>query len=139
MVFYKQNRLLPARIQAEYGYLQEILVKAFLFQTNIVNLLLVNNCCVFCPTYPNTAKIFKKDGSIHFTLKAYNSRVVLQWLSSILPDVARDHADFDPRAPLIAAAMHLGLNLKKTCMHACMHVVFLVDKTLAIILYYNPS
>lgn len=70
-----------------------------------------------CVLHCIATKIFKKDGSVLFTLKAFNGRCVLQWLSNLLPAVANAYTARDPRAPLIAAATCFGLSFcgLRTC------------------------
>lgn len=68
------------------------------------------------PVFSSATKLYKKDGNILLTLKAYNGRVVLQWLASVMSTVAVRYTDFDPCAPLIAAALCFGLPLSINCL-----------------------
>lgn len=61
-----------------------------------------------CSQPPFTEKmLFKKNADILFTAKAYNSRVILEWLSREVytASTADGASSFDPRFPLIAAAL----------------------------------
>ena len=51
----------------------------------------------------------KSGGEIVFTLKAYNGRVVTEWLAHCLADVASKPHD-DERIPMTYVAMMLSLN-----------------------------
>ena len=42
-----------------------------------------------------SAKLFQKKGDILLVAKAYNSRVILEWLAHTLESVRGDYADFD--------------------------------------------
>ena len=57
-------------------------------------------------------KVFKKKGQVQFTTKAYNGRVVSEWLSRCLADaVSRPNQFDDPdnELPLISSCMIFGL------------------------------
>ena len=72
-----------------------------------------------CGSIPVPTKLFKKNADILFTAKAYNSRVILEWLSREVytASTADGASSLDPRFPLIAAAL---------CFVAiyCKHVLF---------------
>ena len=55
----------------------------------------------------HATKLFKKDGDILLSCKAYNSRVVLEWLADATRAASGAHSDFDPRFILIVAALFL--------------------------------
>lgn len=56
------------------------------------------------------AKVKKSGEEIQFTLKGYNGRVTLEWLTHCLGDAAASPALYvDPRMGLTYAAMTLGL------------------------------
>lgn len=56
------------------------------------------------------AEIYKKDGDVALTAKAYNGRVILAWLDETLYVASQDQhfaASLDPRTLLISAALNL--------------------------------
>lgn len=59
----------------------------------------------------NSAKVEKKNGQIIFTAKAFNGRVVLEWISRCMPDLARQNPD-DQRLALLASCAQPGLLLE---------------------------
>ena len=58
---------------------------------------------------PRRLKVQKSGGEIVFTLKAYNGRVVTEWLAHCLADAASKPHD-DERIPMTHVAMMLRLN-----------------------------
>lgn len=56
-----------------------------------------------------TAEIYKKEGDVMLTAKAYNGRVILAWLDETLYAASQDQhfASLDPRTLLISAALKL--------------------------------
>ena len=59
--------------------------------------------------------MIKSGGEFQFTLKGYNGRVVLEWLTHCLGDArASPHLYVDPRMNLTYAAMTLGKDLHTT-------------------------
>ena len=54
------------------------------------------------------AKVLKKNGDVLFTGKAYNNRVVPEWLAAKLRDLLASGVWTDPRTPSAAAMMMLG-------------------------------
>ena len=57
------------------------------------------------------AKVFKKDGSTLFVAKAYNGRIISEWLQRSLCDVLEDperYLDPEDALPLLSGAMQLG-------------------------------
>ena len=57
---------------------------------------------------PKCLKVQKSGGEIGFTLKAYNGRVVTEWLAYCLADAASKPHD-DERIPMTYVAMMLSL------------------------------
>ena len=59
------------------------------------------------------AEIFKRDGRTVFTAKAYNGRVLTEWLARCLTH-ASEHPNLYPdpehQVDLLASCAHLGLN-----------------------------
>lgn len=54
--------------------------------------------------------MLKKGGQILFTCKAFNGRVVLEWLSGCISDLALRHPE-DDRLALLASCSFLGLGI----------------------------
>ena len=66
--------------------------------------------CFFHPVISDPTEIYKKDGDIALTAKAYNGRVILEWLSETVYLACQDDTFVarDPRTFLIAAALSPG-------------------------------
>ena len=69
------------------------------------------------------AKIFKKNSDVLFSLKAFNGRVVLEWLCAEINQFCQTDGcyEFDPRVYHICAAANL-VGKCSARMHACMHI-----------------
>lgn len=59
--------------------------------------------------YAILAEVVKKDGQLLMTGKAYNNRVIAEWLHDVVRRVRRNSAD--PRMPVAYVCMMLGLQL----------------------------
>ena len=57
----------------------------------------------------NVSLIIKKVHGHYMTAKAYNGRVILEWLSDVMREVVEEGRLQDPRLPLLAVAMKLGV------------------------------
>ncbi|CAE7274851.1 unnamed protein product, partial [Symbiodinium sp. CCMP2456] len=55
----------------------------------------------------NVGLIIKKQHGHYMTAKAYNGRVILEWLSDVTREVVQEGRLQDPRLPLLAVAMKL--------------------------------
>ena len=55
----------------------------------------------------NVSLIIKKVHGHYMTAKAYNGRVILEWLSDVTREVVEEGQLQDPRLPLLAVAMKL--------------------------------
>ena len=62
-------------------------------------------------SWNSAAKIYKKNGDISLSLKAYNGRCALAWLSDVVYEASLnpEFAAVDERFDLIAAALTLGI------------------------------
>ena len=55
-----------------------------------------------------TAKLYQRNGDVKLVCKAYNGRVILQWLAETVTQVAQQNdAQMDDRTPLVAVCMSL--------------------------------
>ena len=64
------------------------------------------------------AKVVKKGGQIMLTAKAYNGRVIVEWLSRCLQDCAQNHAD--ERLALLSSCACLALEFSTVqVIHVC--------------------
>lgn len=82
------------------------------------------NCCGTCVpchaqhthgsekhAYTSPAKVVKKNGQIMFTAKAFNGRVIVEWLAHCTSDLVQQQgAGADGRLALLASCAHLGPN-----------------------------
>ena len=83
---------------------------------------------VSVPIQPTScrAEVVKKLDEIQFTLKGYNGRVVMQWLTHCLGDaVTSPHLFPDPRMNITYAAMTLGVWFCSACRSQCWYVTLL--------------
>lgn len=55
----------------------------------------------------NVGLIIKKKHGHYMTAKAYNGRVILEWLSDVTREAVQEGRLQDPRLPLLAVAMKL--------------------------------
>lgn len=73
----------------------------------------------------HSAKLYQTNGDILMICQAYNGRVVMQWLTERVAEVAEQNPDVDDRIAPVALCMLLGkdrlmMSLSYMCMHACM-------------------
>lgn len=72
-------------------------------------------------------KVFKKHGYVLFTTKAYNGRVISEWLSRCLSDAAarpNELTDPDGELPLLAACMKFGSTSFLATCHCVIQIPF---------------
>ena len=72
--------------------------------------MLLSHCCAAYMFDVNFSEVYKKDGDISFTLKAYNGRCVLAWLSDAVYEASLNpmQAAIDERFHLITCALKHG-------------------------------
>ena len=68
--------------------------------------------CIYLNRVVNSvkAKVLKKSGDILLAAKAYNNRIILEWLANCLRTSLDAGAYADPRLPLATCAMWLPCN-----------------------------
>lgn len=88
----------------------ELVALGYIFEWNQASMDLIAWSSSSPPQSTCGAKIFKKNGDILFTLKAYNGRAVFGWLTDVVFEASQNDqfASFDSRFPLIALAMKLS-------------------------------
>lgn len=83
-----------------------------LFCSNVVRLPVVSSavlCCRLLPIFScHSAKLYQNNGDVLLICKAYNGRVVMQWLAERVAEVAEQNPDADDRIAPVALCMFLG-------------------------------
>ena len=73
---------------------------------------MVSHLLSFCGYQIRKFEVFKKRGFVQFTTKAFNGRVVAEWLNGCLSDAQSrpdEFTDPDGELPLLSACMRFGL------------------------------
>ena len=102
LVFFAVCATCVVSIFREYSYMQRLLSNLS-FHWHVV----VCKTCWFVRAIIVLAKVVKKGGQIMLTAKAYNGRVILEWLSRCLQDCAKNHDD--ERLALLSSCACLAL------------------------------
>lgn len=144
VVFCKQNRMLPATFHRKNGALTWYWFYRFFSIAHSQRWFsfkretcaswseLGQGCQFTLPT-----KLFKKNSDILFTAKAYNGRVVLEWLTHevYMASTCEGLPQCDGRFHLIAAALKLWLAISECGVFTCMGSLW--SQTLVININYE--
>jgi hypothetical protein len=60
--------------------------------------------------FTGPTQLYQKSGDILLIAKAFNGRVIMQWLTETLTSLPEPFAQKDDRTPVVTLAMHLACN-----------------------------
>ena len=108
MVLREEGELQPTCFPREVGTLASVIW--VIFELLYARMHAANKIwfmCVCCAFVLHPSKLYQKNGDVLMACKAYNGRVVMQWLAETVAGLAEPFASQDDRTPVVALAMNL--------------------------------